>query len=405
VTARAPTAPRRGWSLREVWVGVSQTLLRLFPFPARTGLVAIGDPGPSSPVLLTGNFRLTVQRVRRALAGLDAWLVVANSRGINVWCAATGGLLTDHDVVSVLKTSGVDSRVTHRRVILPQLAATGIDGASVRRRSGWQVVWGPVEAADIPAFLAAPPGHGPRGRDPRRPEMRAMRTVTFPLRRRLEMAVAWAFPLSVPTLVLLPFRPRALIPAIGLVWGLALGVYAALPLARRWLRGTSSRSFGPITVDLDQLGLVLAAWLILVVGWLGVAVVLGRSPTDGAWAWGLGSLLILVVLGIDLSGSTPTYKSGLQADRLLAITLDEQRCTGAAFCAEVCPKDVFVVDHARRLATLPRADECVQCGACIVQCPFDALVFTDRDGASIPPAEIREYKLNLLGTRARIDRS
>ena len=115
----------------------------------------------------------------------------------------------------------------------------------------------------------------------------------------------------------------------------------------------------------------------------------------------IGALVVLVVLAVDLSGSTPIFKSGLQADRLLTIALDQDLCTGAAFCAEVCPKDVFVIDRSRRRAELARPDECVQCGACIVQCPFDALSFAAPDGSSVAPAVIREYKLNLLGSRTR----
>jgi NAD-dependent dihydropyrimidine dehydrogenase PreA subunit len=379
-------------------VSITETLLRLLPFPCPTGLQAVGQPGPSSPVLLTCSFRLTVQRVRRALGGLDAWLLVANSRGVNVWCAATGGLLTDHDVVSVLKTSGIQDRVEHRRVILPQLAATGIDGKHVRRRTGWHVVWGPIEATDLPAFLAAEPE---AGRDPRRADTLAMRTVAFPLHRRLEMAVAWAFPLSLLTLVLLPFRRAAVVPAAALVWGLALAVYAAFPLYRRWLRATTRRSVGGLAVDVGQLGLVLALWAGLLAGWSALAAVRGAGHDGPTLGWALGSLLILVVLGLDLSGSTPIYKSGLQADRLFAITLDAERCTGAAFCAQVCPKDVFTIDHDRRVATLPRADECVQCGACIVQCPFDALHFTSPDGTTVAPDVVRQYKLNLMGTRGQ----
>lgn len=109
-------------SLGYVWTSVLQTLLRLLPWPCQTGVVTIGTPDRSSPVLLTGNFRLTVERVKRSLGGIDAYLLVANSRGVNVWCAATGGLLTDHAVVSVLKTSGIEKLVDHRQVILPQLA-------------------------------------------------------------------------------------------------------------------------------------------------------------------------------------------------------------------------------------------------------------------------------------------
>lgn len=160
----------------------THALLRVLPFPGRTGLVRIGHPGRDAPVLLTGNYRLTVAWVKHALQGLDAWLLVANSRGVNVWCAATGGLLSHHNVVSVLKTSGIDAQVDHRELILPQLAATGVEERLVREKTGWQVNWGPVEGVAIPAWLV----HG-------RQKTPAMRRVTFAWVRRLEMAVAWAF--------------------------------------------------------------------------------------------------------------------------------------------------------------------------------------------------------------------
>jgi len=85
-----------------------------------------------------------VARVKRALRGLDIYLLVANSKGINIWCAATGGLFTNHDVISVLKTSGIENKVEHRNVILPQLAATGIESRIIKKKTGWKSVWGPV---------------------------------------------------------------------------------------------------------------------------------------------------------------------------------------------------------------------------------------------------------------------
>jgi NAD-dependent dihydropyrimidine dehydrogenase PreA subunit len=115
--------------------------------------------------------------------------------------------------------------------------------------------------------------------------------------------------------------------------------------------------------------------------------------------WAGIALVILATLGVDLTGSTPTHKSGLHEDRRLSIALDEQLCKGAAFCEDVCPVAVFEVDHDRRLATLARPDACVQCGACIVQCPFDALHFRHPDGGVIEPETIRRFKLNLVGKR------
>ncbi len=116
---------------------VLQTGFRLAPWPSETGLRAIGKPGPLSPVLVTCNFDFTVRRVMRAMRGHDAWLVVAPSSGINVWCAASGGHLSTHQVVTALKTSGVAERVQHRKAILPQLAATGVSAREVEWRSRW----------------------------------------------------------------------------------------------------------------------------------------------------------------------------------------------------------------------------------------------------------------------------
>ena len=134
---------------------VFEACFRMVPVPARTGLRIIGRPDRSSPVFLTGNYDLTVRRVRRALRGLDAYLVVANSHGVNVWCAASGGHLGTHQVVTALKVARLEERVVHREVIVPQLAATGIEGKQVRRRTGWIVRFGPADAKDIPAYLAA----------------------------------------------------------------------------------------------------------------------------------------------------------------------------------------------------------------------------------------------------------
>lgn len=140
-------------------------------------------------------------------------------------------------------------------------------------------------------------------------------------------------------------------------------------------------------------------WLALMAG---LAAVVGWSDRLG-WElmirWGLVSLAVLLILSLDLMGSTPVYKSALHEDRLLRIALDAQACKGAGFCETVCPKDVFEVDRDRRKATLPRAEECVQCGACLVQCPFDALFFEGRTGDVVTPRTVRRFKLNLLGRR------
>lgn len=366
---------------------VLQTLFRLAPFPRKTGMVKIGTPGRDAPVLLTCNFRLSVDRVCRALAGLDAYLLVANSRGVNVWCAATGGLFTNHDVISALKTSGIDGLVDHRRVILPQLAATGIEGEVVQQKTGWTVIWGPVYAKSIPAFLEGGLA-----------KTEKMRTVSFTWLERLEMAVAWAFPISLLALVVLPFWRAAVLPIVAFVLAAALLIFLGFPLYERRIRA-SSKHAGFIFFSFGERGLPFFLWILFMIGLAGYAALAG----DFSWAfilrWGLTSLVILLILGIDVTGSTPTYKGGLQEDRLLRIVLDDELCQGVGICEDVCPTDVFEVDYNWHTASLARVDGCVQCGACIVQCPFDALYFQSPSGDLVTPETVRKFKLNLLGSR------
>jgi len=379
--------------LKFILVNVLLTLLRVLPFRYKTGLVKIGNPGRDGPVLLTCNYRLTVERVRRAIEGIDAYLLVANSGGVNVWCAATGGLLTNHDVVSVLKTSGIEDMVDHRQVILPQLAATGIEGKIIHKKTGWNVVWGPVYATSIPAFL--------RGGFEK---TRAMRTVGFPWPQRLEMAVAWAFPISLLSLLVLPFWSEGVIPLVGFVWGWACLVFLSFPLYQGRMP-TAGRNVGFIFFDFGQRGFLLCLWILFLLGLVGYTAVAGDFSWARSFRWTLSSLVVVLILGLDLMGSTPVYKSGLHKDRLLEIGLDADRCKGAGYCEQVCPRDVYEVDYDQHRVSLPRAGQCVQCGACIVQCPFDALFFRSQQGDVVPPDAVRRFKLNLLGNRQVATRS
>ncbi len=373
--------------IRYILINVVQTLLRVLPFPCKTGLVKIGNPDRNSPVLLTGNFHLSVERVKRAIEGMDAYLLVANSRGVNVWCAATGGMLTNHDVVSVLKTSGIEELVDHRTVILPRLAATGIEGRAIQHKAGWKVVWGPVYADAMAAFV----------RDGFK-KSREMSAVEFPWHQRFEMAVAWAFPISLLVLLLFPFWKDGVLPAIALVWSLSMSIFLAFPLYESHLR-TEGKNVGFIFFDFGSRALPLIFWGVFLAVLFGYAILIGGLSWPMLLRWSAISLVVVLMLSIDLMGSTPTYKSGLHEDRLLRITLDPQLCKGAGFCEQVCPVDVFEVDHDCHMAALPRSHQCVQCGACIVQCPFDALHFQSPSGDVIPPETVRSFKLNLLGHR------
>jgi len=295
--------------------------------------------------------------------------------------------MTNHDIVSVLKTSGIQDRVDHREVILPQLAAAGIERRVVFDKAGWAVMWGPVDAAALPDFLE-------RGSQ----TTRDMRRVQFRWPRRFEMAVAWAFPMSLLALLGIPFLGLSTIALVGLIWGTSLVIFSSFPLYEARLH-PRTKTLGFVLFDFGRHGTFVLLWSVLV----GAAVALAFSA--GAFSWGLvarwtfASFVIVLILSLDLTGSTPVYKSGLHDDRLLRIRLDAERCKGAGFCEQVCPTDVFAVDRKLHVATLPHADRCVQCGACLVQCPFDALYFETPTGEMVSPETVRKFKLNLLGKR------
>ena len=345
-----------------------QTGLRLAPWPTEPGLREIGKPGPLSPVLVTCNFDLTVRRVMRAMRGTDSWLVVAPSSGINVWCAASGGHLSTHQVVTALKTSGVAERVQHRRAILPQLAATGVIAREVERRSRWQVKFGPVYTKDIPRYLAQ---HEKKTDD--------MRHVRFGIRERLEMAVTWAVPMTLLAAIALFFlRPPWLLPMIVMVWLLAITVFTLYDrlLGQRFLL------------------LALAASLVS----LGLAAIAG-ARLSALIAAPLASIAISGLLTFDYTGSTPIEGGSHFKEARWHITLDAERCKGVYFCWQVCPEACFEKREELRKVEISHSDRCIRCGACVVQCPTDALSFEDERGSRIEPATIRRFKLNLLGQR------
>ena len=374
---------------RYVFINIIGTLLRGFPLPCKTGLRIIGHPDRNSPVFLTCNFAVTVERVKKSLQGMDAYLLVANSKGDNVWCSATGGHFTNHNVISAIKTSGIEDLVDHRTVVMPQLAATGIQDRVIHKKIGWKTIWGPVYAKDIPEFV-----------EQKFEKTTEMRQVAFPLTQRFEMALMWAFPFSViASLLILPFEPAILLPLNIVIWGWSLFLFIAFPLYAKWFsRKKKTTSLSKYTVIFDLGFVPVVTWLIFMAILIVSSITFFHLNPDFVIGWGITSLAVLLLISIDLMGSTPVYKSGLHEDRNLKVILNKDKCKGAASCEVVCPKNCFDVKKGRS-ASISRLDDCVQCGACIVQCPFDALYFESPNGEILSPESVREYKLNLIGKR------
>jgi acetyl-CoA decarbonylase/synthase complex subunit gamma len=140
------------------------------------GVYAVGNPGKNSRVFVTGNYKLSFDHLRRALDGIDAWILVIDTRGINVWCAAGKGTFSTKEVVRRIRIHHLEKIVDHRKIILPQLSAIGVAAHEVKRMTGFTVIYGPVRADDLKSFIE----RGLKADD-------AMRRVTFPFRERIKL--------------------------------------------------------------------------------------------------------------------------------------------------------------------------------------------------------------------------
>ena len=138
------------------------------------GLYCVGNPDGESPVLISANYKMSFDVLRKELGGLDAWIVVLDTDGVNVWCSAGKGTFGTEELVRRLAAVNLPQIVSHRTIIAPQLGAPSVAAHEVFSLSGFQVVYGPVRASDLKAFIFAGLTATP-----------AMRKVEFTLRDRL----------------------------------------------------------------------------------------------------------------------------------------------------------------------------------------------------------------------------
>jgi hypothetical protein len=157
------------------------------------GLYALGNPKRESPVLVSANYKLSFDELRSALPGRDLWILVLDTKGINVWCAAGKGTFGTEEVVGRIEASGLKEIVSHRSLILPQLGAPGVAAHTVKKLSGFGVRYGPIKAEDIPAYLDA----GFKATS-------TMRLKTFPLKERAVLIPIELVETLKPTLIIAP---------------------------------------------------------------------------------------------------------------------------------------------------------------------------------------------------------
>lgn len=286
-------------------------------YAVEPGLYAVGNPTADSPVLVSANYKLSFDRLRSQLGGLDAWILVLDTRGINVWCAAGKGTFGTEQLVRRIEAVGLAEVVTHRVLVVPQLGAPGVAAHEVKRRSGFRVQYGPVRAQDLPAFLAADMKATPE-----------MRRVHFQLRDRaavipveLLMSVKYALLIAACFVFLAGLGPG------GYAWGRVLG--AGLLSAALFL-GTWAGSTVLTPVLLPWLpGRALSAKGV----WLGLVFLLGlvayvrfQPAVFDSWlsplAWCLLIPTVASFMAMNFTGSTTyTSLSGVRREMRVAVPL------------------------------------------------------------------------------------
>ncbi|MGA9397709.1 MAG: mercury methylation corrinoid protein HgcA [Anaerolineaceae bacterium] len=259
------------------------------------GLYALGSPTAGSLVFVSANYTLSFDALRSALEGLDAYILVLNTHGINVWCAAGKGTFGTDELVNKIEETGLKDVVRHRTLILPQLAAPGVAAHTVRKRSGFKVEYGPVRSADLPEYLKTHQAT---------PEMRRVR---FPLVDRavlVPVELVGTF-LALAIAVAAVYFLAGLLPALATACTILAGI-VLFPLLLPWL------PFKDFSVKGFILGLLVTLPFSL-------AIALGQ-PRD--WVSLLSALLLLLLLPpvtafitLNFTGSTVfTSRSGVKRE-------------------------------------------------------------------------------------------
>ncbi|MCG8568731.1 MAG: acetyl-CoA synthase subunit gamma [Spirochaetes bacterium] len=133
-------------------IGVRFGIKRM-KYRVNPGLYAVGNPHSESEVLVTANYKLTFDALRSQLSDLNIWILVLDTKGVNVWCAAGKGTFGTEELINRIQVTDLKNKINHNRIILPQLGAPGVAGHEVKKTTGMKVIYGPVYARDIKKFL------------------------------------------------------------------------------------------------------------------------------------------------------------------------------------------------------------------------------------------------------------
>lgn len=337
---------------------------RWFPNPVEPGLRVIGSPDRNSPVILTSNFHLTVRRVEKSLINENVFLLVAPANGINVWCASEGGELNTHSVITAIKTSRLNERVDHNKIILPQFSASGINLELLKEETGRKGLFGPAYSKNIPEYLVS------------HKTVFKNNKADFSLPFRMEMLLSMNFIIWVAiALITLIVAPNMILPASIYFWLTGFILYAGYPIIpgkSGWLKAGVLSIIEILIIALysffilkmllfSNRGIMVALSAINLTLGFDLRGIVAGYPSEAEW--------LMNKLGMNSFGhifSAENQNEGL-------IHQDINKCNNCRICLMVCPKGVFGVAENKDIRIKNRL-ECFACNACVTQCPENALI-------------------------------
>jgi hypothetical protein len=215
------------------------------------GLFSIGNPKPDSPILVTANYKLSFDALRSNLEGIDCHILVLDTFGVNVWCAAGKKTFGTDELVMRINATQLKKVVESRVLILPQLGAAGISAHEVKKRTGFKVEYGPVRASDLPDFLKTKHAS---------PEMRK---VNFNLVDRIVLIPVDFVRLLLPALILSTAAwlfLGGLVPALA-VMAVIISAGYLFPILLPWLPTKNFSTKGFFLGLITSLPFILATFL------------------------------------------------------------------------------------------------------------------------------------------------
>jgi hypothetical protein len=235
--------------------------------------------------------------LRTSLDGIDCYILVLDTKGINVWCAAGKGTFGTDELVKRINLTGLMDITKKRTLILPQLGGPGVAAHEVKKISGFNVEYGPVRASDLPEYFKSHKAT---------PEMRQ---VNFNLSDRLilvptelSQVVLLILVLAVPLYFI-----SGLLPAIAISAAFLAGV-VLFPILLPWIP----------TPNFSTKGLILGALIALPFA----TIEFFSNSNMVLWqraGWALIYLLILTpitaYLSLNFTGATTfTSRSGVKRE-------------------------------------------------------------------------------------------